>query len=151
MATTAAIFLVLVLVGVILSGVSIIVGIVRIVPSSHRRVVTLSSSLSLVLTAFAAAIALTSVIAAAVVVATNAAAAALRRWGCCAAYSVVCHPICHPPPSLLRDRQHFCRWPPSPIANLRQPLSYPSPLPLPSMVGCCVLRPPNSILTEPPS
>ena len=80
MATTATIFLVLVLVGVILSGVSIIVGIVSIVALSHRRVVTLSSSLLLVLTAFAAAIALTSVIAAAVVVATNAAAAALHQW-----------------------------------------------------------------------
>ena len=63
---------------------------------------------------------------------------------------VVC-PICHPPLSSSCDCQHFLRRPPSPIANLRQPLSYPSPLPLPSMVGCCVPRPPSSIPTEPPS
>jgi len=49
------------------------------------------------------------------------------------------------------DHQHFRRQPPSPIANLRQPLSYPSPSPLLSMVGCCVPHPPSSIPTEPPS
>ena len=146
MATTATIFLVLVLVGVILSGVNIIVGIVSIVALSHRRVVTLSSSLLLVLTAFAAAIALTSVINN-----NDCCCSPPSMVGCCAAYSIVCHPICHPSPLLLRKHQHFCCWPPSLIANLPQPLSYPSPLPLPSMVGCCVLCPPNSILTEPPS
>ena len=44
-----------------------------------------------------------------------------------------------------------------PIADLRQPLpccscpGRPSPSTLPSMVGCCFLRPPSSIPTEPPS
>ena len=76
--------------------------------------------------------------------------------GCCVAYSFVCHPLCHLPLSSLCDHQHFRRRPPSPIADLCQPLFYrscpghPSPLPIPSMVGCCVLRPPSSIPTELP-
>jgi hypothetical protein len=70
--------------------------------------------------------------------------------GCCVAYSVVCCPICHPPLLSLCRRQHFCRRRlPSPIPDLCQRLSYPSPSPLPSMVGCCVLRPPSSIPTKP--
>ena len=77
--------------------------------------------------------------------------------GCCVAYSVVCRPICYSPLSSSCDCQLFRRRPPSSIADLRQPLfyrscpSHPSPSPLPSMVGCCVLRPPSSIPTEPPS
>ena len=76
-ATTAAVFLVLVLVGVIFSGVRFVVGIVGIVTS---RIIASLSLLSLVPTAFAAAITLASVIVAAVVVAAKAAAAALHRW-----------------------------------------------------------------------
>jgi hypothetical protein len=72
-ATTAAVFLVLVHIGVILSGISVIAGIIGIVALSL-------SSLLLVLTAFAAAIALASVIPAAIVVAANTAAAAFRGW-----------------------------------------------------------------------
>ena len=76
-ATTAAVFLVLVLVGVIFSGIRFVVGIVGIVTS---RIIASLSLLSLVPTAFAAAITLASVIVAAVVVAAKAAAAALHRW-----------------------------------------------------------------------
>ena len=77
--------------------------------------------------------------------------------GCCVAPSFVCHPIRHPLLSSLCNCQHFSRWPLSPITNLCQPLfccscpGRPSPLPLPSMVGCWVLPPPSSIPTEPPS
>ena len=55
------------------------------------------------------------------------------------------------------DCWHFCCWPPSLNADLHQPLFYcswpdhPSHLPLPLMVGCCILPPPSSIPTEPPS
>jgi len=51
---------------------------------------------------------------------------------------------CWSPPLMIR-------WPPAPIANLCQPLSYPSPSLLLSMLGCCILRPPSSIPTKPPS
>jgi hypothetical protein len=138
-ATTAAVFLDLVLVGVILSGISVVVGIIGIVASSRRCVV-----------------------------ASLRRHCRRCRWssqpccrhcpclrhcgshcccrqhrrcspplmvGCCVAYSFICHLICHPPLSSSFDRQHFCRWPPSQIANLRQPLSYPSPSLLLSMVG----------------
>ena len=77
--------------------------------------------------------------------------------GCHVACSVVCCPICHPPFLSSCHRQHFCRRPQSPITDLHQPLFYrscpghPSPLPLPSMVGCYVLGPPSSIPTEPPN
>ena len=77
--------------------------------------------------------------------------------GCCIAHSIVCGPICHLPLSSSCKCQHFCRRPQSPITNLCHPLSChscpcrPSPPPLPSMVGCCVLPPPSSIPTEPPS
>jgi len=46
--------------------------------------------------------------------------------GCCVTYSVVCCLICHPPLSSLCDHQHFCRRPPSPIADLCQLLFYRS-------------------------
>jgi hypothetical protein len=77
----------------------------------------------------------------------------LLMVGCCVAYSIVCLPVCHPPLLLLCDRQHFCRrpLPAVPYRHLRQPLSYPSPSPLPSMVGCCIRRLPSSIPTEPTS
>jgi hypothetical protein len=104
---------------------------------SRRCIDALSSLLSLVLTAFATVITLVSVIPAAVVVAASSSAAALHppsMVGCCVTYSVVCHPIYHQLPSSSCNHQHFCRQPPSPIANLCQPLSYPSNLPLPSMV-----------------
>jgi len=79
--------------------------------------------------------------------------------GCCVAHSVVCRPICNPPLSSSWDCQHFlCRLQsPITIPNFRQPLSChscpsrPSPLPLPSMDGCCVLCLPSSTPTEPPS
>jgi hypothetical protein len=75
-ATTTAVFLVLVLVGVIISGIRFVVGIVGIVT---LRVIALLLLLSLVPTDFAAAITLVSVIVADVVVAAKAAAAALHR------------------------------------------------------------------------
>jgi hypothetical protein len=73
--------------------------------------------------------------------------------GCCVAYSVVCLPVCHPRFCYCAIANTFAvgRRPPSPIANLCQPLSYPSPSPLPSMVGCCIRRLPSSIPTEPTS
>ena len=75
---TAAVFLVLVLIGVILSGVSIIVGVIGIVSIFGIVSIAASSSLLLlILTAFAVAIALASVITVALVVVTNATAAAL--------------------------------------------------------------------------
>jgi len=79
------------------------------------------------------------------------------KVGCCVTYSVVCCPICHPPLSSYCDRQQFCHRPPSPIVDFCQPLFYcscpghPSPLPLPLMVGCCVLSPPSRKPAEPPS
>ena len=71
--------------------------------------------------------------------------------GCCVTYSVVCRLICHLPFSSSCDRNTFAagHQPPSPIANLRHALSYPSPSPLLSLVGCCILCPPSSIPTEP--
>ena len=146
-AMTVAVFLVLI--SVILYGVSVILGIIGIVASLGRRVVV-------------------------VVVADSHSLCCRHRpclghpgsrcccrqrrrcsplliVGCCAAYSVVCRPICHPPLLSSCDCQHFCRQPPSPTTDLCQQLSYPSTLPIPSMVDCCVLRPPSSISTEPPS
>ena len=125
----------------------------RVVVSSPRHIVASVSSLSPVLTIFTAAIALTCLRH----LGSRCYCRQRRRCspplmvGCCVAYSVVCRPICHTPLSSSCDRQHFRRRPPSPIANLCQPLSYPSPSPLPSMVGCCIPCPPSSIPTEPPS
>ena len=124
-----------VLVGVILSGVSIIVGVVGIVASSCRPVVVVV-----------------------IIVASPCSHCCPHRpclhhhrsrcccrqrchcsppsmVGCCVAYSVVCRPICHPPLSSSCDHQHVCRRPPSLIAKLRQPLSYQTTLPLPLMDG----------------
>ena len=77
----------------------------------------------------------------------------LHHYGshCCCRKCHRCSP--HLPLSSSCNCQHFCRQPPPPIADLHQPLFYPScpghPSPLlpPSMVGCCVLHPPSSIPT----
>ncbi len=65
----------------------------------------------------------------------------------------------HPPSEFISPHivDAFATGPPSPFAYHCQPLSYrsftedQSLLPLPLMVGCCILRPPSSIPTTSPS
>jgi hypothetical protein len=73
----------------------------------------------------------------------------LSMVGCC----VVCHPsptassavrIYQPPPSC--DRRRFRRRAAVPF-YCRSFTEHQMPLPLPLMVGCCILRPPSSIPT----
>jgi len=95
-------------------------------------------------TAFAAAIALASVIAAAIVVAANATAAALRVW-----LVVVSPTPSSAARSVIRPFRHRAivntftagRHPLLPTFASHCPIST---LPLPLMVGCCVLCPPSS-------
>ena len=129
-ATTATIFLDLFLVDVMLSGASIVIGIVRIfwhrciVVLLRRCIVTLSRRF--VVSSFRRIV---------VVIAGLHRLCCRHRTclrhrgshccchrcsspsmvGCCVTYAVVCRLICHPPLLLLCDRQHFCRRPPATV------------------------------------